>query len=614
VTSSTPAGTTSSRSKSQSSERARLPKLSVVIPTRNRARILARTLPTVLDQSLDPADYEVIVVVDGRDPDSVGVANALSRAFALAVVEQPRRGLASARNLGIRHAKGRWILFLDDDLVCERQLLHEHVSVHERLSEGRVVHGAIFGSPESPPTLAAQMTSDWYEQYNSSLLANGGLDWPRDVYFAGNSSLLREAVIALGGFDEHFRFPGYEFGYRLWRSGLSFEYQPNAIAHEIFTKPTREFIQDAVGLGASEPLMCRKHPEYRPYSLLATVGEGSAWKRALRATLVRSPLSLDVVLAFPIIFAERLIRVGPIRRGGLKLLALRHRLVLLRAGLRGCGGWSELQGQFGRRLPVLLYHRVSPSAGTHHRELTVSPRRFEHHVRWLVRRGFQGITASDWIAWRTGTRSLPSKPVLLTFDDGYIDLTEHAFPILKRYGFGANVFVVSGEIGGHARWHADRESARQQLLSAEQLRHLSGQRIEVGAHGRTHANLAVAGEGELRSEIELGGAELANAVGHPIEAFAYPYGAFNERAVELVRQLFGCAFAIKSGMNTLRTDPHLLSRTMVQPSDSRLELELRLRLGRNPIERARVTLRIRSRLRGLAARKQRPPQHTVKRG
>jgi peptidoglycan/xylan/chitin deacetylase (PgdA/CDA1 family) len=597
-----------------SSDRSSLPKLSVVIPTRNRARILARTLPTVLDQSMDPSGYEIVVVVDGSDPRTLDIASSLSSGDRITVVEQPPRGLASARNLGVSKARGRWILFLDDDLVCEPELLNEHVAAHERALEERVVHGAIFGSHESPSTLAAQMTSEWYERYNRSLLVNGGLDWPRDVYFAGNSSLLCEAVIEVGGFDERFRFPGYEFGYRLWKSGHSFEYQPSAVAHEIFTKPTRDFVHDAAGLGASEPLMCRKHPEYKPHSLLATVGQGSAWKRALRAALLRPRLSPDVIFVLPMIAAERLIGVAPIRRAGIKLLALRHRLVLLRAALRGCGGWSELQAEFGRRLPVLLYHRVGQSAGQRHRELTVTARAFEHHVRWLARRGFRGITASDWIAWRSGTRSLPPKPVLLTFDDAYSDLTEHAFPILERHGFGANVFVVSGELGGCARWQRDPDLARLPLLAPEQLRRLGERGIEVGAHGRTHANLNLAKEEELSSEIELGRAELASALGHSVAAFAYPYGAFNERALGLVRRLFSCAFTANDGVNTLRTDPHLMSRTMVQPSDSILELELRVRLGRNPIERARGTLRVRSRLKRLTTRMQSAWQQMAKRG
>jgi peptidoglycan/xylan/chitin deacetylase (PgdA/CDA1 family) len=604
VTSSALAAGTAWLSEAQAAEHSSPPKLSVVIPTRDRASILARTLPTVLDQSLDPSDYEVIVVVDGADPSTVDVVSSLSSGNRVTVVEQLPRGLASARNIGVNKAGGRWILFLDDDLVCERTLLSEHVAAHERVRESGVVHGAIFGSPESPPTLAAQMTSEWYEQYNRSLLANEGLDWPRDVYFAGNSSLLRETVIESGGFDERFRFPGYEFGYRLWKGGLSFEFQPAAVAYEIFTKPTRDFVKDAAELGASEPVMCRKHPEYRPYSLLATVGEGSAWKRALRAGLLRARPSPDVIFVLPIMAAERLIGVAPVRRAGIRLLALRHRLVLLRAGLRSCGGWPGLQAEFGRRLPVLLYHRVGRSAGDRHRELTVPPRAFERHVRWLVRRGFRAITASDWNAWRTGSRSLPRKPVLLTFDDAYSDLAEYAFPILERHGFGANVFVVSGELGGRASWQADPDLARLPLLSPEQLRQVGEEGIEVGAHGRTHANLTLATEEELRSEIELGTAELASAVGHSIASFAYPYGAFNERALRQVRQLFSSAFTAHDGVNTLRTDPHLMWRTMVQPSDSLLELELRMRLGRNPIERARTTLRIRSRLKRLAAKKQ----------
>src|ERR1700730_6891640 len=139
---------------------------------------------------------------------------------------------------------------------------------------------------------------------------------------------------------------------------------------------------------------------------------------------------------------------------------------------------------FGTKLPVLLYHHVGPRRPGTFPQLTISSQTFERQVRWLARIGYGRIRPSYWLAWLLDRTGLPEKAVLITFDDGYADLTEYALPVLQHYGFGAGVFIVTGQVGGTNAW--DEGSAPHQLMTGDQIRYWATQGIEFCAHSRTH--------------------------------------------------------------------------------------------------------------------------------
>ena len=143
---------------------------------------------------------------------------------------------------------------------------------------------------------------------------------------------------------------------------------------------------------------------------------------------------------------------------GLRLLEIGRRIEELRAALRETGSWKSFERQFMMRLGVLSYHHVGPQQPGTLLSLTVSPERFERQVRWLARHGYQGINPADWLRWRREGKGLPDKPVLFTFDDGYADLVDYALPVLRRYGFGAVVYVVTRQLGGTNAWDEVRGS------------------------------------------------------------------------------------------------------------------------------------------------------------
>ena len=177
------------------------------------------------------------------------------------------------------------------------------------------------------------------------------------------------------------------------------------------------------------------------------------------------------------------------QRIGLSLLGIGRRITELEGALKTCESWRNFNREFATRLPVLLYHHVGPVRPQTHLSLTVSPAAFARQVRYLERRGYQGISPSDWLRWRFDGKGLPEKPVLLTFDDGYTDLVQFAFPVLEEHGFKAAVYVVTERMGGTNTWDEVRGGGCHRLLTADQIQFWVKRGIEFGAHSRTHADL-----------------------------------------------------------------------------------------------------------------------------
>ena len=574
-------------------------RLSVIVPTYNRRALLQQTLSTIFKQDLPASEYEVIVVVDGSTDGTAALLRELKPPCPLQILEQANRGPAAARNAGAQLAQAPLLLFLDDDILCEPYLFREHLAAHA--GENRsVIFGPVLVAPQSPPSVATDWTREYTNDYTSRLAREKEPRFPDDAIVDANSSLPRSIFLASGGFDEtlYRTRETTELGLRLWKSGIRFRYRPAAVVHHLFVKTAEELVQgDAKWYGKNEVLLCRKHPDYRSHSALARLVEGAGWKRWARELTARLPLSPDLYLRPPSWVLERLRWIPQTRRWRTRWLQVRQAAMVFHSAVRQAESWRALRSQFGVRLPVLLYHHVGPPRAQTLPFLTVSPRKFARQVRWLKQHGYVGIRPSEWLAWRREGRPLPDKPVLLTFDDAYADIAEHALPLLHQHGFGAAVFVVTGQVGGTNTWDEARSSGSHRLMTAGQIREWAAKGIDFGAHSRTHRNLVALAEPDLTEEVRGSTEDLAQLLGTAVVSFAYPYGDHNEIVREHVKNMFDLAFACEEGLNNIRTDPCCLRRTMVQAGDSLLDLAFRVRLGWSPLERVRARLRLRTRLR-----------------
>jgi peptidoglycan/xylan/chitin deacetylase (PgdA/CDA1 family) len=251
-----------------------------------------------------------------------------------------------------------------------------------------------------------------------------------------------------------------------------------------------------------------------------------------------------------------------------------------------------------RGTAALLFHHVGPSRPGTQPSLTVEPKRFERFMGLLWDRGYTGVSSRTWAAWRHGMAALPKRPIVLTFDDGYADLADGALPVLQRLGWAATVFVAASTIGGCSR-SDEPQAASHRILSTQEIRTWAERGVEFGAHGVTHCDLTRVDEETLRQELLGGRDALAELLGRPVTAFAYPYGSHNDEVRELAARSFEVAFGIEEGLNDSHTDPARLRRTMVQRSDTPLDVLLRARLGWSPLERVRARARVRERTRRL---------------
>lgn len=189
-----------------------------------------------------------------------------------------------------------------------------------------------------------------------------------------------------------------------------------------------------------------------------------------------------------------------------------------------------LPNQYGKsiKVPILTYHYIGNNPNpkdTLRDNLSVSPDKFESQMDFLAKSGYNSITLDTLYAGLIGTATLPAKPVVLTFDDGYIDFYVNAYPILKRYQFHAISFIPTGLInqGYYLSWP--------QILEMDQSGLISFQ-----AHTVNHSNLTLLTPDQIKYQITESKRVLETRLGHPVNFFAYPYGASNSLAWSAVRE------------------------------------------------------------------------------
>src|SRR5215217_1693585 len=106
----------------------------------------------------------------------------------------------------------------------------------------------------------------------------------------------------------------------------------------------------------------------------------------------------------------------------------------------------------GGPVPILMYHEVSPSPHPAFRRYTVTVRNFARQMRWLATFGYHAISMDTLLRARQGHASLPKRPVVITFDDGFRSCAEHAIPVLRAHRLTAVFYLVAGLMGGTSRW------------------------------------------------------------------------------------------------------------------------------------------------------------------
>ena len=237
-------------------------------------------------------------------------------------------------------------------------------------------------------------------------------------------------------------------------------------------------------------------------------------------------------------------------------------------------------------VPVLMHHHVSPVEGM----ITVSPANFEDQLKWLRNRGYHSLTCEEFAGHLEG-RPVPSRSVLITFDDGYLDNWVYAYPLMKRYGFHGVIFLVTSwvgdgpvrpHLGGAAlpvtpshhdcENHIEQGRADDVMLRWSEIEAMRADGVfEFHSHTHTHTRWDLGPEKAAKNEhmaeeLAASRAVLQERLGEVSPHFCWPQGYFDDDYVRLAKQAgFRYLYTTKAfGQNQPGTDPAHIYRFAVR--------------------------------------------------
>lgn len=231
---------------------------------------------------------------------------------------------------------------------------------------------------------------------------------------------------------------------------------------------------------------------------------------------------------------------------------------------------------------VLMYHSVSFSPAF----FVVKPKEFEKQIKFLKQSGLLCINFSELMRKIYAKESLLNT-VCVTFDDGYADNYEIALPILKKYGIPASIFVSTGFIGKMKTTSQGEELA---IMTETMINDLSVTGlVECLPHGHLHQHLETLNPSEVKTDVLESQMILDRLTGKTIPGFAYPFGSYSEKTVEVLSSLgFKGALTVEEGVVTPDSKPFELPRMTMSREVSFTEFKCKITKATTYLSVARI--------------------------
>ncbi|NLI91616.1 MAG: polysaccharide deacetylase family protein [Peptococcaceae bacterium] len=187
-------------------------------------------------------------------------------------------------------------------------------------------------------------------------------------------------------------------------------------------------------------------------------------------------------------------------------------------------------------IPVLMYHSISTIPNN---TLGIPVEQFKEEMQWLYNQNYHPLSLEEFYEALVNEAPVPEKPILLTFDDGYLDNYSAAWPVLQQHHFRATFFIVTGSLGpGMMDW--------------KELQDLKDHGNSIGSHTVNHYDLRQLSSGGQEDELSASKQVLDEHLGINVQAFCFPSGRYNNRTLELMPQL-----GYKLGFTTIPGNVHL---------------------------------------------------------
>ena len=220
-----------------------------------------------------------------------------------------------------------------------------------------------------------------------------------------------------------------------------------------------------------------------------------------------------------------------------------------------------------------MYHRVCKKDERDPSKYVVDSNTFREQLRYYTENGYHTLKLSDILGDLNGTSDSKSKPLLITFDDGYLDTFENALPALRDFGCTATVFVVADLSRRINWWDAPKQIAEARLMEPKQMIEMSKHGIEFGSHGLSHRSLPLLNNDDLELELRNSKKIIEDVLGQPVPYFAYPYGEVDERVKNAtISSGYACAFASNSGPLSFHADLFEIRRVLIANRSNSLYL------------------------------------------
>jgi peptidoglycan/xylan/chitin deacetylase (PgdA/CDA1 family) len=213
-------------------------------------------------------------------------------------------------------------------------------------------------------------------------------------------------------------------------------------------------------------------------------------------------------------------------------------------------------------IPILTYHRFAEDCSS---PLCMPKKAFELQMRYLKENGYHVITAKELLAFLEYRQGLPKKSVLITMDDGYRSIYNIAYPILKKYGYTAILFVYTNFVG-----------VSKMAVTWDQLKEMQAEGFTIGSHTIYHSDLTQPKEGETDREFiarikeELDGSKkiIDQKLGQNTYFLAYPFGYYDQRSMQMASDAgYKMAMSVKRGGNPFFANPLTLRRDQILKRD-----------------------------------------------
>ncbi|MBF0287309.1 MAG: polysaccharide deacetylase family protein [SAR324 cluster bacterium] len=223
----------------------------------------------------------------------------------------------------------------------------------------------------------------------------------------------------------------------------------------------------------------------------------------------------------------------------------------------------------GNLLPILMYHHIAePPRAVKVRGLYVTPKQFEWQIQCLKEAGFE-FTNFRKLTNQNGEQfstSSSKRQIILTFDDGYLDNYENAFPILRHYGITAVIYPVVGAIGKKkVIWKENDEQYPVDLMTKNAIQEMHQAGVEFGSHLYDHMHLEQQTQASIQNQLCRSKEILENILGEDVLSVAYPFGSYSSTVLQATAEAgYQYGLTTVSGINTAQ-QPHLeLKRTAIK--------------------------------------------------